>query len=105
MTTNRGVKMKPTERKRTMLDAGLEIATKYGFNAVSLPKVARLAGCSQGLVSHYYETSHDLRQAIMRAAVRKENLRVIADGLAAGNDIARGAPRELRKKALESLMV
>jgi len=52
----------------------------------------------------HFSTMAQLRRSIMRAAVRRENLAVIAQGLAAGDAQARKAGRAVQRRALESIL-
>jgi AcrR family transcriptional regulator len=57
------------------------------------------AGVSPALVTYYYKTANNLRDAIMRAAVRREDLTVIAQGLLLKHPEALKADIHLRRKA------
>jgi len=95
--------MKGSIRKAEILDAALCVATHTGFENATREQVAKEAGCAEGLVSNYWGTMKQLRRAIMREAIRTQNLVVIAQGLARGNSNARKAPPELKERAAAQL--
>ena len=65
--------------------------------------VAERAGVSDTLVSRYFATMNQLRQAIMRRAVVLEIPEIVAQGLADGETQARKAPEALKEKAVALL--
>lgn len=97
-------RLEPQERRKQLLDTALEVAESVGFENMTIGKVGRCAGCTQQLVSHYYGTREELRNAVMRAAVRRSVYRVIAQGLANGHPVALAAPRKLQKESLNTLI-
>ena len=101
MTT---VRLTPTDRRRQLLDVALDLAVKHGYRRVTRYDLAEAVGCSPGLVNVYYATMQELRDKVMRAAIRRGILPIIAEGLAEGHVDALAIPKELRRKAAESLV-
>lgn len=95
---------RPADRKVEILDAALALARQYGYQRVTRDAIAAKADCSPAIVSKHFGTMVQLRRAIMSAAVVREDLNVIAQGLAAGDSKARAAKPEVRKAALERLL-
>lgn len=91
-------------RQRDIITAALRMAERHGYAAVTRDQIADAAGCSPGLVSVHFGTMPQLRRAIMGEAIRTRALAVIAQGLAARDKRAMGAPEELRREAVVSLM-
>lgn len=102
--TKKFTRMNPSNRHIGLLDAALTVAAEYGFENLTLSRVAHCAGCSQPLVNHYYGTIDDLKAAVMRAAVRREDHKVLAQGIAAGHPVALEASKALKRRALNSLV-
>ena len=101
MTT---IRMKPEERKNEILKAALIVSTKKGYNKITRADVAKQAGnCAESLISNYYGTMDNFRRKIMREAVIRECLKIIAQGLVVGDKYAAKASTELKQKALASL--
>lgn len=89
--------------KERILDVAHGMAISNGFNSLTRDSVAIEAGVAQGTVNHVYGTMAELRNEVMRRALELEDLRLIAQGIACGNQVALSAPQELRLKALTSL--
>lgn len=90
--------------KASILDAALSIGRELGMPLLSRESVARRAGCAPSLVSHYFGTVPELKQAVMREAIAREDLPLVAAGLAVGDTIAKTAPFELRQRAAATLV-
>ena len=91
------------DRKQQLIDAALPLAERYGFDSVSRTMVAAAARVSESLLSRYW-TAPDFQAALLEAAIQRENLTVLAQGLAARHPVAQAAPLELRQAAAASLI-
>ena len=91
------------ERKQLLIDAAMPLAEQYGYDSVSRSMVAEAAGISESLVSRYW-TAPDFHAALLEAAIVRENLTVLAQGLAARHPVATSAPLELRQAAAATLI-
>lgn len=94
---------KVENRNRAVLDAGVSLAERIGMHAVTRSGIAADTGLSVGTVSNAFGSMDALRDAVMAAAVDREILPVIAQGLAERHPAALNAPAELRRRALELL--
>ncbi|WP_310705056.1 transcriptional regulator BetI [Halomonas sp.] len=70
-------RIEPETRKRTIVEATLKCVTRYGHAGTTMTRVAREAGSSIGLVSHYFQS----KEALMLAAYQEltEQLRRESD--------------------------
>lgn len=93
-------------RVAQILDAALVLAQRGRcFTSLSRDEIAREAGfASSSLITHHMGTMEALKRDIMREAIRRECLPVIAQGLALGDKRAQKLPPELKEKALHSLL-
>ncbi len=91
-------------RKEEILAAALDIAKQSGLAAVSGKKIANALGVMRPTVMYHIVDMATLRHDVMREAIRTEVLAVIAQGLALGDVIAQGAPRDLRRRAAAVLV-
>lgn len=96
--------MTPTDRKASILDAAVIAAEKVGFTSVRQADIAKQADCAYGLITTYFKTMTQMRRAIMRAAVARGNLKLIAQGIANNHPAVSNLHPELRNKAIQSLM-
>ena len=97
MTTN-------TETREKILSAAFDLASSIGIDVMTRDQVAIQAGVALGNVSNHFKNMDNLRHAVMRKAIQCEQLCIIATGLAQGDEIARSAPEELKRRALETLV-
>jgi TetR/AcrR family transcriptional regulator, repressor for neighboring sulfatase len=77
----------PEEARRVILEAAQRLLGAHGPDAIGLKEVAREAGVSHALVSHYFGTYDALVEAALQqhmATTRLEMLRRIADVAHAG---------------------
>ena len=89
--------------KEHILDTAYKMAQRDGFAAITRDGVAAEAGVAMGSVNHHYGTMQVLRDAVMQRAVEEEQLELIAQGIALGDNVAKSAPLELRQQALTTL--
>jgi AcrR family transcriptional regulator len=91
--------MSPT--KARILDAAIALSRTDGVQWITRDAVAQRAGCAAGLVNYHWKSILDLKRAVFAAAVDRQLLPLIAQGLADGNRACLDAPEWLRKKAAE----
>lgn len=94
-------RINPELRKDQILNVAIDMAKEFGYHKITRDGIAERADISAGLISRYFNTMKQLRRTIMRAAVHKEIPEIVAQGLANGDDQAKKAPQELKRKALE----
>jgi AcrR family transcriptional regulator len=94
----------PADRREEILNAALDLAGRIGYTKVSRDKIADKIGLTGQAVQYHIGTMAKLRRDLMRHAIRKENLVVIGQGLAARDSHAAKAPEALRRKALEAML-
>ena len=97
-------RMQPNDRKAQILNAAVELSIREGWGTITREKVAEAAGISAGLVTKYFISVEQLRASVMRSAIDREILIILADGVALRDDIALSAPPKLRAQAILSCM-
>lgn len=90
--------------KEHILEVAYTMAQRDGFGALTRDGVAAEAGVAMGSVNHHWVKMSALREAVMQRAVEEENLELIGQGIALGDNIAKSAPLELRARALTTLL-
>lgn len=90
--------------KEKILSAALELAERDGFATVRRDTVAQHAGVATGLVNYYYDNMTALRNAIMRAAIDRSIIPIVAQGLAYQHPVAMSAPKKIKEKAAHLIM-
>ena len=58
-------------RKAQLIEATFECIYRYGFAGTTIERVARQAGVSKGIISHYFGGKDGLLEATMRGLVRQ----------------------------------
>ena len=94
---------KVENRNRAVLEAAIALAQERGFANVTRDLVAERAQVAAGSVNNAYGNMEALRDAVMAAAVERELVDIVGQGLAAGHPAARNAPEELKRDALAKL--
>lgn len=99
-------KHKVDERKRSILRAAIVVAEKRGgWSKMTREAVAREAGCADAAVSVYFGTMTEFKRTVMRHAIGLKNLSILAQGLAAGDKHAEKADADLKRQAIDTLVV
>lgn len=104
MTEEKRTYLKKGARRDQILTAAMAMALDTGYDSLTRDGVAERAGVAMGQVNHVFNKMEHLRRAVMRSAVSRELLPIIAQGIAHGDKIAHGAPKWLKQKALASLL-
>lgn len=90
--------------KDSIVEAAFILATSDGYDSLTRDGVAAKAGVSKGSINHHFSTISDLRDEVMRTAIERVNLAIIGHGLAVGNPIAKSAPDDIKRQALDTLL-
>lgn len=96
-------RLPPNDRRALVLEAALTTAERSGYNRMTREGIAKRAGVSPSLVSLYLGTMPTLRHTVMREAVKREIVPIVATGLADGNREAHRAGPALRALAAAHL--
>jgi len=96
-------RMKPEARSEEIVAAGLRLAKANGWKSLTRDGVATEAGVSFAMVNVRFGTMTQLKRAVMREAIRREELRVIAQGYVSDDPTALKIDSELKTRALQSL--
>lgn len=96
-------RLAPDVRSEQILEAAVKLANRAGFRKLTRDRIAKAAGVSDGLVSIYFGSMDNMRDEVMKVAVRDGHLALIAQGVADRNKIAMKAPASLRRQAMLSL--
>lgn len=64
-------RLRPEERRRQLVAIGLQELSARPIHALSVDRVAEIAGISRGLLFRYFPTKHDFYVAVVAAASRR----------------------------------
>ncbi len=96
-------RLRPAARKEDILATAVRLAEMNGYAHLTRAEIAAAADITATAITYHFGTMTQLRREIMRYAVAHENLRVIAQGIAAGDTHAARADASLRSRALDFL--
>jgi len=82
-----------------LLDVAVDLAERIGFDNLTRDGIARAAGVSLSLPTQRLGNKAEMMRNIMRRAIKREVLAVVAQGLASGDKTARKAPEALKVRA------
>lgn len=91
------------KRDAAVLAAGIALAKEVGYQWITRDDVARRARVSPGTVNNAFHPFVELKRAVLREAVRAGIVEIVAQGLADGHEIAKGAPPDLKERAVSFL--
>lgn len=100
----RGFKMIGTAKKNAIIEAAIMLAQQYNYREISRADIANVARVAESLVSFHFGDMDEVRNMIIRQAVDRRILSIVAQGLLDRHSIAMGAPAELKRSALDVLM-
>lgn len=92
-----------TDPRQSIIEAAVRLSRTRGYHRITRDEVAASAGVGAGTVNTYFGTIAALREVVLAYAIQQGVLPIIAQGLAMGDPIARGAPEDIRIRALGSL--
>ena len=91
--------MRPADRTDALLTTALQLAARHGYHTLTRESIALAAGVSPALVSARLGTMDAMRRSVMRAAVTRRCVGVVAQGLSVRDKHAMKADKELRALA------
>lgn len=92
-----------SDRDQKVLEAAIAEAREQGYQFITREAVAARSGVSVGGVNNAFGTMLELKRAVLRAAIEREILPIVAEGIAMGSPVVSEIPPELRERALLSL--
>lgn len=86
-------------RNTAVLEAAIIEAKTNGYQWITRKDVANRAKVARATVSNAFGTMVELKRAVLRAAVNREILEIVAQGLADRHEIALNAQPDVRERA------
>ena len=82
-------------RREELLNVALKLAHSHGYKAVTPPRIAEECKVSVALVRHYFGTAVQLHRDIIRAAIRLNDVKLIAQAKLLGDPLVDKLDREV----------
>lgn len=92
------------ERRAAILEAAIAEAKEQGYQWITRDAVARRAGVGAGSVNVAFGRMVELKREVLRQAVARRLVEIVAQGLADGHPIAKDAPSDLKTEAVALLV-
>lgn len=86
-------------RKEMVLCTAIQMSLKVGYQHLIRDDVAKAAEVSGSLVNKYFGTIDNLKKEVLRAAIEKGIVEIVAQGLGMRDPEALKAPEEIKQKA------
>lgn len=93
-----------SNRDERILDAAISIARTDGYQWITRQAVATAAGVAAGTINNAFGDTRGLKRAVLRAAVERGIIEIVAQGLADRHQIALDAPADIKAQAAALLM-
>lgn len=90
-------------RKEHILNAALSYSTEVGYRGITRDAVAEIADVSSVLIASYYPRMADLKLAVMHAAIEREIVNVVAQGILLDDPLTKDISDVLKQKVLDYL--
>lgn len=94
-------KKHPQIRKELLLCTAIDIAIRHGYQKLTRDKIAKEAEVSTGLINKYFGTIAKLKKAVLKAAIEREIIEIIAQGLGTREPMILKASSAVKQKALD----
>ena len=102
-----GKALSPDERRQqrqAILDVAVDLARDIGYSKITRDQIAQAAGISPALVSDYLGTMPKPRRDVVRRAVVREVLEIVAQAMASRDPHVQKASDELKQRAVALMM-
>lgn len=94
-------RMPPELRKQHIIEQGLVLARKGHYLLFTRAELAAACNVSPGLINVYAGNVDNIRQDVLRMAVERKVVEVVAQGLVQHDPIVNNIDKELKRKAIE----
>jgi len=91
------------DAQKKILNAAFALALEHGYQWITRDSVAEAAGVSTGYVNWKFGKFVEVKRAVVRLAIERGNLKILAEALADQSPIAQAAPLALKQQAIASL--
>lgn len=93
----------PTERKQELLEVAIQLAKEEGYSHITRNEIARRASVAYGLVTSYFKSIDNLKKLVVKEAIKKEIVQIVAQALARKEPLTRKLDPSLREKVIRYL--
>jgi len=98
------IRLDPEVRKAELLEIAFKLAEKTHYKHVTGVEIAREAGLYHSTIYRYFRDMAEVRRYIVRQAIKRENLNIIAQAIIARDVLVKKASVELKTAALNEAL-
>jgi AcrR family transcriptional regulator len=98
------LRLDSNDRKARILEVALKLAEKEGYQNIRRNKIAELAGVCYTLINWHFKSISNLKNTVMKEAVERQILPIIAQGLLLKNPEAMNAPEDVKQKVINQII-
>lgn len=96
----KGARMNPSARKQQILNTAVDIAIEFGLRQLTRRAVANRMQCASALINHYFDGIENLRAAVLKTAIEKEVIPILAENFVAWGRETSELPQHLKDKVI-----
>ena len=78
---SRAKRTAPQERRELILEAAIKLSIEIGYNKITRDKIAEYAQVTSSLIAVHFPRMQSIKAAVMEAAVERDIVEIIAQGL------------------------
>lgn len=93
-------RLKPEARKEQIITAALSLAENSHYLTVTRSEIAKALGVSGPAVQYHVKSMKHLRGELVKAAIKRKVLAVVAQAILLGNEEVQAAPEALKLEAM-----
>ncbi len=97
-------KVKTEDRRKRILDAAITLAKTKGLKSITRDGVANAAEMSYGSINLAFGTIDSLREELMKEAIQRGVLEIVAEGLGNKDPVAMCAPSRIKQQAITFML-
>lgn len=97
---SRAKRTSPEIRREQILEAAIKLSIKFGYTKITRDKIAEATKTASSLIAKYYPRMQDVKNAVMEAAIKREVVEIIAQGLTLNDPRALKINKSIKRKVM-----
>lgn len=99
----KGARMNPDARKALILNTAINLSIEKGYKNLTRRSVANRIQCASALINHYFEGIENLRTIVLKTALDKEIIPILAENYASWGEETAQLPQDVKQKVIRYL--
>lgn len=93
------------KRRRQILSAAVALAEQGNYKTITRAQVCEAVGCTEPLVTHYFNDMESLRGAVLVNAIENRNNTILAQAIINRDSKIEAVAKDILKNAIESIKI